>query len=379
MPPKKSQREAAARARANRHPTRPVTPEPLELAPDIPDVPLALLPVLDEEIPELYILDSDSDCEYEGGVNVELSDDDYDPELEHDSDFTDSDLSEFDEEIIEALKKEFEVLLKPTPFEELNHAKSKKDWSKAEASRSLGYNGLSERTHYRHNAEARTRELKRTEAKASTDPQIVMMRNMFAPKPPPPVQQPPPPPQQELSAPPASLSPAELVDYPSDHSESDEDSGSDADDEGGNIASASGTSRRLPAVPPRKRRKLDVPAREMRKRKQAAHQLEFEKALADIQKQIKSKKTKFDAGHNSLQEYRVRAIQSYLIMVVKHGRLTVEASERAAEAQGFAAKWGGRSVREWTRVWIKTRKLPTSRKGRHAKVYSFTAFQGDLC
>ncbi|KAJ7704622.1 hypothetical protein B0H16DRAFT_1346781, partial [Mycena metata] len=78
----------------------------------------------------------------------------------------------------------------------------------------------------------------------------------------------------------------------------------------------------------------------------------------------------FAAGRNGLQEYRARAIQSYLGMVVKNGRLTVEASERAAESQGFAAKWGGRSLRRWTRVWIQERKLPTSQKGRHAKVYS---------
>ncbi|KAJ7164399.1 hypothetical protein C8R46DRAFT_827702, partial [Mycena filopes] len=80
------------------------------------------------------------------GVNVEASDEEYDPELDRDSDFTDSELSEFDEEIIEALKKEFEALVKPTPFEELSHSKSKKDWGKAETNRSLGYNGHSERT-----------------------------------------------------------------------------------------------------------------------------------------------------------------------------------------------------------------------------------------
>ncbi|KAJ7091696.1 hypothetical protein C8R43DRAFT_908229 [Mycena crocata] len=159
-----------------------------------------------------------------------------------------------------------------------------------------------------------------------------------------------------------------MVDYPSEHSDSDEDtSGSDGDNED-DLPNAS-SSHRLPAVPPRKRRKLDVPAREMRKKKQAARQLEFQKALDDIQKQIKSKKTEFAAGRNSLQEYRARAIQSYLLMVVKHGRLTVEASERAAESQGFAAKCG-RNVRQWTRAWMSTRKLPTSRKGCHSKVYS---------
>ncbi|KAJ7939496.1 hypothetical protein B0H13DRAFT_1587124 [Mycena leptocephala] len=130
------------------------------------------------------------------------------------------------------------------------------------------------------------------------------------------------------------------------------------------------TSKRLPAVRALKRRKLEVPAREIQKQKKAAQKLESQKALGDIQKQIKSTKTVFAAGPNSLQEYRARAIQSYLLMVVKGSRLTAEASERAAESQGFAAKWRGRSVREWTRVWIKFRRLPTSRKGQHAKAFS---------
>ncbi|KAJ7604875.1 hypothetical protein DFH06DRAFT_1020554 [Mycena polygramma] len=160
-----------------------------------------------------------------------------------------------------------------------------------------------------------------------------------------------------------------MVDYLSDSSgdESDEESGSDADKEEG---SSSGARGRLPVAPPLKRRKLDVPIREQRRQKQAKRIEEFQSAADDIQKHIKSRKTVFDSGPNSLQEYRARAIQSYLLMVVKRGRLTVDASERAAESQGFAAKWGGRSVRKWTRVWIKERKLPTSQKGRHAKAYS---------
>jgi hypothetical protein len=32
-------------------------------------------------------------------------------------------------------------------------------------------------------------------------------------------------------------------------------------------------------------------------------------------------------------------------MVVENKRLAIEASERAAESQGFAEKWGGRLVR----------------------------------
>jgi hypothetical protein len=57
-------------------------------------------------------------------------------------------------------------------------------------------------------------------------------------------------------------------------------------------------------------------------------------------------------------------------MLVKNGRHSIEASERAAESQGFAPKWGGRCVRRWTRDWVKFGKLPTSKRGCHGKVYS---------
>jgi hypothetical protein len=74
------------------------------------------------------------------------------------------------------------------------------------------------------------------------------------------------------------LSPADLVDYLSDRSDDDSAEsadGSDADNEEDieedrePIPTATTSSHRLPAVPPRKRRRLDVPAREMRKRKKA--------------------------------------------------------------------------------------------------------------
>lgn len=199
----------------------------------------------------------------------------------------------------------------------------------------------------------------------------MLMRNMFTPKP-------------CLSTPgPASssvisdlpeptnepaLSIYELVDHPSDNSSSDDDSGSDADDEDDDIPSSS--SRRTPAVPPLKRRKLDIPIQKLRAQKREARLVSLQKALDDIKKLINSKKTEFVSGATGLQSYCARAIQSYLVMVVKRGRLEIDASEKAAESNGFAAKWGGRCVRSWTRRWIKERKLPESRKGRHAKVYS---------
>ncbi|KAJ7127915.1 hypothetical protein C8R44DRAFT_911203 [Mycena epipterygia] len=168
------------------------------------------------------------------------------------------------------------------------------------------------------------------------------------------------------------MTPAELVNFESDDSDdSDEDSsGSDADDELETDPVPSTSSSRLPAAPPRKRRKLDIPVREMRKMARQKKSKELQKALDDIQKLIRSNKTVFVAGRNGLQSYRARAIQSYLLMVVKNGRLEVEASEKAAESQGFAARWGGRNVRSWTRRWIRDRELPVSRKGSHGKVYS---------
>ncbi|KAJ7097351.1 hypothetical protein C8R44DRAFT_835029 [Mycena epipterygia] len=130
--------------------------------------------------------------------------------------------------------------------------------------------------------------------------------------------------------------------------ESDEDSGSDTDDEHEEVIRTTAGSSRLPAVPPLK---------QQCRIKQDTRLQDFRQALNDIQKIIKSKKTDFDGGANSLQEHCAQAIQTYLVMVVKRGCLTVEASESAAESQGFAAKWGGRSMRKWTHC-------------RHAKVYS---------
>lgn len=97
---------------------------------------------------------------------------------------------------------------------------------------------------------------------------------------------------------------------------------------------------------------------------------EQKQALQDIEKLLKSRKTKFQAGDKGLQSYRAQTIQSYLRMVVKNGRGGVEASEIAAESHGFAKDWGGRQVREWVRDWIKHRELPESNRGHHVKVFT---------
>ncbi|KAM6496657.1 hypothetical protein JOM56_007130 [Amanita muscaria] len=94
--------------------------------------------------------------------------------------------------------------------------------------------------------------------------------------------------------------------------------------------------------PPLKRRRLlSVPYREARLKAQEMRRKELKEALVTIEKLIHSKKMgNFEGRHNSLQEYRARAIQTYLNMVVRNGRKGTHASECAAESQGFSAKWG---------------------------------------
>jgi len=97
--------------------------------------------------------------------------------------------------------------------------------------------------------------------------------------------------------------------------------------------------------PSLKRRRHDIPICVARKRRRLEVRDELQQALIAIEKLIASKKKVFQAGRNGLQEYRARAIQSHLHMVLHNGRKHIEASERAAESQGFAARWGGRLVR----------------------------------
>lgn len=137
--------------------------------------------------------------------------------------------------------------------------------------------------------------------------------------------------------------------YLSDLSSEDSSSSSEeeADDE-----------RDKPPPAKRARRKLDVPARTVRICAREDRLKALQSGLKDIEKLIGSKRTEFDAGQNSLQAYRACAIQSHLQMVVNNKRKAIEASEIAAESQGFAAKWGGRMVQTWVRCWLKKRELP---------------------
>ena len=152
------------------------------------------------------------------------------------------------------------------------------------------------------------------------------------------------------------------INYLSDRSDDEDDI-----DEDGNSANTEDQPQQ--AFPlPLKRRKLDVPYRIQRAEKHAARILDFTAALKDIDKMIRSKKTKFLSGPHGLQARRAFAIRSHLRLVVKNQRFSIDASVHAAESHGFAPKWGGRNLRSWTRNWTRNRTLPHSLRGQHAKV-----------
>jgi hypothetical protein len=95
-------------------------------------------------------------------------------------------------------------------------------------------------------------------------------------------------------------------------------------------------------VPQGKRRKmLEVPAREALQIARESRVTKFKKGLDNLKKCIKSRKTIFEAGDNGLQAMRARAIQSYLHLIVRKGHKKVEASEMSALTLGFAATTGG--------------------------------------
>lgn len=98
--------------------------------------------------------------------------------------------------------------------------------------------------------------------------------------------------------------------------------------------------------------------------------LKWGEALVAIDKLLASKKTKFISGPQGLQAHRTLAIQNHLQIVVKNQRYSIDASECAVESHGFAAKHGGRLLRSWTQHWTKSRKLPISMHGHHAKIYT---------
>lgn len=158
---------------------------------------------------------------------------------------------------------------------------------------------------------------------------------------------------------------------------SDEDSESEPSDDDKSSSDlelesipAAASSLRIAAAPPRKRRKLDIPFRLQKQQARTKRADELKKALEAVEKLLRSKKTVFDGGERGLQARRTRAIESHLRLVVVNGHSFTVASETAAEANGFAVKWGSRQLRSWTRRWLLIRELPKSMRGRHSKTYS---------
>ncbi|KDQ27883.1 hypothetical protein PLEOSDRAFT_1104556 [Pleurotus ostreatus PC15] len=89
----------------------------------------------------------------------------------------------------------------------------------------------------------------------------------------------------------------------------------------GNLPTSSSQDFRIAAPPPLKRRKLDVPFRVARSEAHGERRKKVFSALKDIEKVLKSKKTEFHAGNSGLEAMRMRAIRSYLHMVVLNYRL----------------------------------------------------------
>jgi hypothetical protein len=112
---------------------------------------------MDDSIP--IIVDSDSDCGYNGGVNYYRSDSDSDKYLDESSGISDAEsLEELEgvalEENLADLRVELEELAAATQYEQIMGPKSAKR-KRVEKNRSLGYTGTSQHTQQRKAKEAR--------------------------------------------------------------------------------------------------------------------------------------------------------------------------------------------------------------------------------
>lgn len=159
----KDKRKAAARATAarmaafhtqnNTHNSLPTPESRFDIEDDVVN--------MDDSIP--IIVDSDSDCGYNGGVNYYGSDGDSDEHLDENSGISDAEsLEELEgvalEENLADLRAELEELAAATQYEQIMGPKSAKQWKRVEKNQSLGYTGTSQRTQQRKAKEARERE-----------------------------------------------------------------------------------------------------------------------------------------------------------------------------------------------------------------------------
>ncbi|KAF9455972.1 hypothetical protein BDZ94DRAFT_1327277 [Collybia nuda] len=364
---KNSQKAAAARARAARAPASPNQPCDTDIDTEV----LGMTLTSHSENVVQGLDNSDDECDWDGGINHTLS---------SDSEFcwTDSDESDDSKEFTELegdalldninhLQAEVDLLSARTPYEQMTETVlTSKDWKKAESHRGLGYNGQSIRTHQQKAQEARKQAAEDASSKSAS-----MMCNFFKPTPPKaPVSCTT---EQGSSVPTTGRSEVSLgvevfTRYDSD--DSGTDGNLEAEVDNNPVPGEHCNARHQPATslddpvgggpanfrthnpPPLKRQKLDVPLLVQRQKAKDARRLELTKANKAITKLIKSKKSVFLAGKTGLQAYHAHAIKSYLHVVLDNGRKGIDTSERAAKAQGFSAKWGGRRVRSLLRFFI---------------------------
>jgi hypothetical protein len=161
----KRQRAAAANARAARHHPRATDNSSQSRSRSQScvsftlDLGSASEPCNVQSVPIEVDSDSEYDCGYEGGVNCQWSDTEYDGT---DSEWSDSDgdsLAELDGDELEAnlreLREEVEAPGAPSKYAQISTKKSALEWKKAEGNRAMGYTGNSKRTQQRKAKEAR--------------------------------------------------------------------------------------------------------------------------------------------------------------------------------------------------------------------------------
>ncbi|KAG2031688.1 hypothetical protein BDR03DRAFT_1015862, partial [Suillus americanus] len=272
---------------------------------------------------------------------------------------TDESLEELEGMDLEENLKAVRVDVESSGYAKVAAPKTVKTWQKAEKNQALGYTGTSQRTQQRRAKEAHEHEQAHESAQKFNNPDLDDAPDVSN----------------------AAVVPESGKTFFGYISDLSSDSESDADIEDSNINSpdtnddnemmpTQAGDGRLPRVPPCKQQRLDVPQKVQQERKQEYRSKEMKKALEDMDKLLKSKKTQMVGGLQGLQARCTQAIQSHLKLVATNGRTFLDASEHAAEARGFAVKWGGRQLRGWTHKWLIKQELPVSRQGHHAKVYS---------
>ena len=118
-------------------------------------------------------METDSeDCGYEGGVDCESSDDEYDPTVDSDEDWSDDEsLAELEGDELEAnlcalhSEEETEYLHVPNAFRQMMVPKDAKEWEKAEGNWAFGYTMNSICTQERRRKEAQKQAASREKAK----------------------------------------------------------------------------------------------------------------------------------------------------------------------------------------------------------------------